>query len=762
MSLDTTPFKRILTAFADDSADIITEKGKILVQVRDEMLEATLHYGQDGDLLVEENGERLKWRSWIVTRLARLPMLAERICSHISPPPDFVMPSGNVESIDSTSRPGEPARDIGAATMKVLGEQTPLTTNVWYLTADAGEGKTSLIDHLAVKQAHAYKQKKTDWLLVPIPLGGRTFLRFDDVVIATLVNRLRFQLLYYDAFLELVQLGVLVPAFDGFEEMIIESSSGEAISALGRLVADLKSSGSVLIAARKAYFDYASFQSQARLFDAIGKNDVTFARLALERWDRKHFIDYARGRRLSDPEQLFEQVAKNLRTDHPLLTRAVLVRRLVDVALETGSGLSGLLKRIGQRPLDYFHEFVNVLIEREANTKWMDKSGEPPRPLLTIDEHHDLLSMVAYEMWISSVDELKMDEIDFIAEMFTEDTGKNPSVARQIQERLKQHALLISARNGRALAFDHEDFRVFYFGEALGQALVALDEGRIKALLDVASMPRDAVEHAASHVGRSGCRREPVVDLLRRIAAPETPISFIRENCGALTIALLDGGSAHTCEASHMSFPEDALKGRSLRELMIEDSHFSPTSLEGAEFTDCRFFKCRFERLELSDQLPVAAHRVTFEACEIRSLVQIDGEETIETYAPEQIRNTLRKRDFKFKGHGEDRAEKSVEVGGLSEEMRLVERALRAFRRTTGVNESTMRLRLGAQARQFEKKVLPRLLDAHILEREQYTGKGSQQRFRLAVSMRLVDDAMRSSEGRFDRFVDAFEKSLRS
>ena len=398
MLLDLSSFKRILTAFTDDSADIILEKGRILVQVRDEMLEATLHE-QDGVLLVEENGERLKARSWIAKRLARLPMLAERICSHVSPPPDFIMPSGDVESIDSTSHSGEPAKpDIGTATMKVLGERTSFTTSVRYLTADAGEGKTSLIDHLAVQQARAYKQKETDWLLVPIPLGGRTFLRFDDVVIATLVNRLRFQLLYYDAFLELVQLGVLVPAFDGFEEMIIESSSGEAISALGRLVADLQSCGSVLIAARKAYFDYASFRSQARLFDAIGKNDVTFARLALKRWNRKHFIDYARERGLSAPGQLFEQVAKNLRTDHPLLTRAVLVRRLIDVALETGGGLSGLLKRIGQRPLDYFHEFVNVLIEREANTKWMDKSGEPPRPLLTIDEHHDLLSMVAHEM----------------------------------------------------------------------------------------------------------------------------------------------------------------------------------------------------------------------------------------------------------------------------------------------------------------------------------------------------------------------------
>ena len=80
-------------------------------------------------------------------------------------------------------------------------------------------------------------------------LGGRPFLRFDDVVIGELVNRFRFQFFYYDAFIELVKMGVLVPAFDGFEEMFIESGSGEALSALGNLMNTLESSGSVLISA---------------------------------------------------------------------------------------------------------------------------------------------------------------------------------------------------------------------------------------------------------------------------------------------------------------------------------------------------------------------------------------------------------------------------------------------------------------------------------------------------------------------------------
>src|SRR5439155_5933768 len=100
----------------------------------------------------------------------------------------------------------------------------------------------------------AYRDKKTDWLLLPITLGGRPFLRFDDVIIGALVNRFRFQVLYYETFVELVRLGVIVPAFDGFEEMFIESGTGEAVSALSNLLGRLRSAGNLLVSARKAYF----------------------------------------------------------------------------------------------------------------------------------------------------------------------------------------------------------------------------------------------------------------------------------------------------------------------------------------------------------------------------------------------------------------------------------------------------------------------------------------------------------------------------
>lgn len=270
---------------------------------------------------------------------------------------------------------------------------------------------------------------------------------------------------------------------------------------------------------------------------------------------------------------------------------------------------------------------------------------------------------------------------------------------------------------------------------------------------------RAAVEQTASCVRRSGCRQDRVMDLLRKIAAPETPISFIRENCGALTVALVDRETASPCEASHMRFPEDALDTRFLKALTISDSHFSPTKLTGTRFTDCRFVRCRFERLEFSKQSPVVADRSMFDTCEIGSLVRTDGlDDAVEMYAPEQIQAALHQIGFKFKDNGDAGVKQRGEARELSGDMRLAQRALRTFLRATGVNESVMNLRLGAQARRFKKEILPRLLAAGVLESAQHAGKGKQRRFRLAVPMQRIDDAMRSSDGRLDRFVGAFKK----
>lgn len=207
----------------------------MLAQIGSEIIEASLRT-HDGGLYVQEGGKEQTAEKWIINRLAMLDLLAERILDSIEETTAFVVPAGElVDEIEhAVSELPVPVDDAVKAVHDFLERRPGGTCSVLYLTSDAGEGKTTVIEHLARRQAEQYRSRKSDWLLVPIGLGGRPFLRFDDVVMAAFMNQLRFQRLYYDGFLQLVRMGVLVPALDGFEEIFVETSEGEAVTVSGR------------------------------------------------------------------------------------------------------------------------------------------------------------------------------------------------------------------------------------------------------------------------------------------------------------------------------------------------------------------------------------------------------------------------------------------------------------------------------------------------------------------------------------------------
>lgn len=315
--MDRLGFERALSSFTDDCGDLVLAEGQLVVQIRDELIEATVTV-DEGDVFVTEHDTRRRAFDWLINRVAKLPQLASRLISHVVCEPHFVTPAGKVlDHLGDELGDERRVDDVPSEVVRLLDRRPAGTSTVLYVTSDAGEGKTTIIDQVAHTQAQKYKSGKAKWLLLPIRLGGRSFLAFDDVVVAELVNRFRFQFFYYDAFLELVRLGVVVPAFDGFEEIFVEGITGEAVSSLGNLVRSLASSGSIVIAVRKAHFEYHSFRDQARIFDALSDVDASFARISIERWDRTRFLTYCNQRGVSPAEDIYEKVCDKLHSGSP-------------------------------------------------------------------------------------------------------------------------------------------------------------------------------------------------------------------------------------------------------------------------------------------------------------------------------------------------------------------------------------------------------------------------------------------------------------
>ena len=755
-----TDFKSIVLTFADPGSELLFDKAQVVISVNGDLITANITT-KSGDVYVDEGSGQEPASKWILTRLARLPLLASRLRESVPPTDYFVSPSASLlPTLEKGPQEQVTSTDDALRTMlQTIGDRSPLETMVLYVTSDAGEGKTSLINELARAQAQLFAENKSDWLLVPIPLGGRHFLRFDDITVGALQNRYRFPFLYYNSFLALVKMGVLVPAFDGFEEMFVESSSGEALSAMGILVGSLESRGAMVIAARKAYFEFENLRMQEKLFDTIRTFSVGFGKLELKRWAKAQFLAYCRNRGVSNADEIYRRVSERLTPTHALLTRAVLVKRLMDVASNSPT-LDALLEQLNRSGADFFSVFVRVLIEREANEKWIDRSGEKEvgTPLLTVEEHCELLSQVALTMWESRIDYIKSDNLEFVSDYFCEVARKNAFQAQQIRERIRGHAMLIpSANAARALEFDHDEFRLFFLGEGIARQLQPSNERAKAEVLGIfrrGVLPRPA-QHALIRAVTRNLRldRLEVVRFLLDISGMDSQASYAHENCSDIIIRMLNGVDGGGLVVTSLAFGVDALRDRKLRGLAFKECYFSPTSLELTELEQCSFTYCRFAGLRVFDTTKVA--NVTFDECAADALALIDKHR--ESWDPGEVRRHLQQLGITYKEPAVMPADVQTATDeSVDDNLRDIEKVVRYFMRSTHISENVMLIKLGSRGHHFINHSLPTLLKHGVLMEIANLGSGTQRRFRLGVPLQKVNAAIAKCHGSFSSFVNQF------
>jgi hypothetical protein len=744
--MDLTRFRQILSAFVDSASDLDITKGNLAVQISNEIITAELKT-RDGALIVVEGGTAHRAESWIVHRVALADMLAQRILDNVTTTRTFVTPQAELLGrLDAapTDTP-IPTNDALATLQSSLDSRPAGTCSVLYLTSDAGEGKTTLISRLAVDQARRFRENKSDWLLVPISLSGKPFLRFEDVIIASLMNQLRFQRLYFNAFVELVRLGVIIPALDGFEEVFVETADGDAVSSLGTLIRQLGGEGSIMIAARKAYFEFRSLETQARLLDSLPDADVTFARLQLSRWGEQQFLQYCRLNGVTDCERLYSEVTARVSRDHPLVTRAVLVRRLVEIAKQQPD--YSFLAALRPESNTFFLRFIDQILEREAAEKWIDKLNDPAQPLLTLKEHHQLLGYIAEEMWASRRTLLSGEMLDSLAEIFCDSAGKSPVVARQVRERLKQHALIVSSGgNRREFAFDHDNFREFFLGEQLGSSLLTQQSSDMRKLMRVDLLPGWTLDMAVSTIG---ARVTDAFSVMRRLidcAEAEGPSSYVRENAGALAIRLLEWDRDQPMTVTDLVFPSDAIQGRSLKAVTFMRCYFRRTSLASTTLRHCAFYECEFENIDLDKSATVEGCKIG-SGTVIRAVGSTRSGEHVDVYDPEQVQGLLALAGF----HREPgQAELPLRAVVIDPKFAIFERAVQSFQRSTYVSLGTFRLRMSIHAKEFFDNVFPDMMAAGILQQETH-GPGAHDRYRLGVPMGMIAAALAESNGSYDR-----------
>jgi len=244
-------------------------------------------------------------------------------------------------------------------------------------------------------------------------------------------------------------------------------------------------------------------------------------------------------------------------------------------------------------------------------------------------------------------------------------------------------------------------------------------------------------------------RDRSAIELLNDISERETGFSILRENSSSLATAIgLQVSSEQQVKICHGVIARNILATCPVvQNMRFERCFIMPQVLTGTRVIGCVFDQCEIEELEIHN---ITVQETRLEGNTTCAAVTI-GEDGNTVFDPTQIEALLRAHGFEFhREEGEQPTEVELQI---DPELEQAIRFFRIFGRATGVNESVLKMRLGSASSDFMDNVLPRLMDAGIVELVEYRGSGTQSRYSLGEPLRQVQGAIERCNGSFDRFV---------
>lgn len=492
-----------------------------------------------------------------------------------------------VDSLLSAERPGWGPRSGRADHLleEVVreGAQTPdLTeaTDLVFLTAQAGQGKSSTLRWFHQQQAQRYLRRQTQRLTFYVDAQGRGLTNLADVL-ARELNELRINL-PHNAILSLVRRGLITLIIDGFDELVGARGTYEgAFASLTTFLELLSGRGQVIAAARSAFFTEEYLARPFALTGETGSHQVT--RLELAPWtpsDRAAFLDRAResspvGFISKSVEAHFLEIQESDRSDlltRPLFSRDVLIATIVGGRSVNATSDLALVSTIAEN-----------YIEREVTEKLL----APGRlSILTTDQLSTFFEDLAAEMWSLETRELDLPTVRTLMDLRCDEWAIDPTSRRIVLDRVGTLPFLIPGTEGQhTVLFEHEIFFSFFLSSTLATDIFGKGPGAQSALARARLSPDDAsllVERFLAN----GADIQVGLKVLLEIAEKRHPRQGqIQINCGSLTAAMLRLAS----------------RDQTLRNIRVASMSFDGDSFRGVRLESVAFEGCMFNRVDLRD-----------------------------------------------------------------------------------------------------------------------------------------------------------------
>lgn len=514
-----------------------------------------------GDSIVVD-GVEISYKDFLAaTDMADLLSLAETLVRTSSTNTKYVEPFAYAAS-DRSEQLDVPAL---ALIQDLVTTSSTGRTNLVFITADAGVGKTTTLRELVRQQAASFLNGKSRWLYFYINAQGRALARFNEAMAVELQD-LKTRTTYH-SIVPLVREGLVVPVVDGFDELIgAQGGYDDAFNSLASFLEQLDGQGAMVAAARSVYYEQ-EFVSRANTSSALGSQSWLQKPLQLKEWTTEQVDGYCDlasdgdGRVKEAVRDLFEpDEVRHLRGRPLFVTRVVTLILRGETNLDSAALLDSL---------------IEAYLRREQQEKLLSRTE---RPLLDMPSLYRYYAELAAEMWRQETRELDSESIRELAELFAAVEDLDEEAQRVLVERAPTLAFMSAGQRPGSVHFEHDTFFSYFvarpFGVAWGENTAVL-----RSLLSRGLLTDELGQYVVAQVygdDIDGLSQKALVAARGAVIQARR----VEENAGTLLAALFR-------------------KASTIEGVSVSGARFAGTSLRGVTFADCSFDSSTFYRTDL-------------------------------------------------------------------------------------------------------------------------------------------------------------------
>lgn len=643
--------KKDFLAYVDDDSDVLFESnGDVMYFKNGTEHICRISTNEEGNTIVEFQEEKFPYRTFISKHLANLDLFARKIIEKRK---------GLEEFVDSPAilQNGHKYNRGTALTLlqKECDEFLEFGSKINFITADAGHGKSVLLKQFQAIQAERYVKGESKYLFWHVDLQGRDLVRLGEAIMYDL-GELRFPGLYYPSIINLIQKRFMILAIDGFDELAAEIGGAKAVSSLSNFVNEMAGQGTLIAASRRTFFDTHDYIKRTSLLKNKVTYDINFNELKLQNWTKKEVITYFTNLAFDNPEQIYNAILSEVHEEnHPVLTRPFLLAKLA-------SAIDGDIKQVA----DFFsckcneNESVSYIVEsftkREVE-KWKGVDNKTGEPYLSFEQHIQLLSTIAKEMWDAKKDTITIEEIEIYTVLLFDEWNIEEELRKIIIRIVGSHAFLPPVNDTKmdARKFEHEEFKHYFLARALADlfnsSIKTENFTELKRFLYIEQLPDSVAMYCFNYVIDLNTNVQKILGYFKAMLDAEWKPTYLQLNIGTLLPFMIDKIDFKTpvCFDSKVNYSSLIFENKKLCNITFENGTFINISLRDTILDNVQFKKCDFNEIRIETASSVVFREVSIVNSNVSSIVLLkDGELVEVAYSPLRITELLTAKNIKL------------------------------------------------------------------------------------------------------------------